>query len=839
MIPSGRASGRLRGTRSRRRARIHLAAVAALSLPAVALAAAPAAASGGFVRVGTLAADVEDAFVADARDRAVVAVGGGADELTVTVFDGRSLKRLRRATLAGLYPQSGTLGRARVLAFDARRRLIHVLGYGSAAERSNLVNPVLAAVAIDHPIRVVAARPLATAFPPGTRALGMRLRPGNRALFVGQVVPSATAPLLPALQARATGVFVAEIDLASGAIVSDPVVVRGCQAAITNQQQSDVGFLADRVFVGCTTTQLVSVPGPGVSAIVEVNLADPSDQRILFLPGAYPTGEIVFDETAGRLLLVGAAGNRPAQAVWVFDLAHRTFVGQIAAGEANVLGAGLNPDTGRVYLSVDRAVLVSSDRGIEIPQAASFDVDTSLGMVTPIPFAGAIVVPVRGVPTVFRDPLPRSAFPAAEPRNYSALDALTSETVQYAADGQAFGMRVHAIGGINGAIQNILPTGGNYWSQPGEITGLKDGDRDLAFAAVLRAHLGEDEASGEAVSADPDPNTASDYVTLAGRAPGASAPAWPYQPAGCRDFGAGSKPAAAENASAECALGRTVVAKAAYPGVVVPGVGSVGSSESIVRLARDAAGRVTTTVRAEARHVRLAGGATIGLVASEVTAGASGVAGGSAGVYRRIFENVSAGEHRCTTQCDPSAVLAALSATLGAQVRVELPDANELATRGGAHGHAIREPWQHQQDVVLNNQDPTAHHVAALRLTFVNDGTIASRTIVEFAGASADATVLRVVAPAAADPPPAPRLPAPPRLRRVVVLAERAAPPPAGQPPAATVRVLRVAGSGWRFLATGGPATVARSIALWMLLLAPAFFAVRRRLLGRLPGGAG
>jgi hypothetical protein len=534
--------------------------------------------------------------------------------------------------------------------------------------------------------------------------------------------------------------------------------------------------------------------------------------------------------------------------MWVFDLVHRSFVGQIAAGERNLLGAGVNPTTGRVYVGINGAVLVSTDRGVEIPQATAFDAPVATGAIAALPNTNRIVVPVEGPNAsiqyvVFEDGLGADAFAADVFDDPRSLDAVRTEEPQYSSDAQAFGMRIRQLGGLNAALQNVAPLGGNYWRDPGNLTGLKDGNRDVTFAAVLRAHLGEGEASASSVAADPDANTASDYLTVA-KQTGALPEAWPYEPASCRDFGAGDEPSSAQEATASCRFGREVVAAATFsadslPGVPTPdGTITVGFASSRAELRLDPVRGLVTTSVAEARDVVIGSSATIGRVASEASASAAGKKAGAAASYHRTFENVTAGDFfSCTMQCDPNAVLAALTAALGTQVQVELPAFEAIATPGGAHGHAFREPWQHQEDVAVSSQDPTEQHIPALRIQYVNDSTLASRVIMDFAATKADATTLRVVKTATVDlPRERPPLPAPRVLPTVVVKPPPSEPSP--QQPGFVDRVVRSIGHGWKVRATGSPGTVARSVALWALLASPGFFVLRRRLLGRLPGGA-
>lgn len=815
-------------------ARRYLPAVLGAILLAAALP-APGS-SGGLERVGTLPLTPGDAVVADAPTRRLIAIGGGLTELTLTAYDADRLTRLRSATLAPWWPQAGLGGRPRVYAVDAQRRRLYVLAYATEQEMDNTVNPQLLAIDLDA-LTVSHAFPLVPAVPPGFRVLGIRLRAAGRALLVTQAVPTvAVEGLFPIEAPRASGVVLVEIALGSGARTGRPIPVRGCQTLVTNQSQADVAVTLEHIYIGCATAQVLSFPvtfvSPGVPAVASVRIADPADQHLFFLPGSYATGDVYYDDVARRLLLVGSTAGRPAQAVWVFDVDHRVFVSQIAAGDVNVQGAGIDPSTGRLYVGIDGALLVTITRGLEVPQAARFDVDVNQGVIFAVPFNRSVIVPTRPKAggwafVVFRDQLPADAFLPGEPTDYGELDTLTTDAPQFSADAQAFGVRVHTIGGVNSALQNVLPLGGNYWRDVGDNTDLKDGDRDLYFSRIVRAHLSADEASAESVSADRDPNTESDYLTLSESAP---LPPWPYHPADCRDFGGGAPPGAAERASAECRMAQGLTtAGTSNPGVEIPGLVSVAWSESSTTLRLDPGRGIVAEVSAEARDVVIADTVRIGSVRSTVVSRASGRRGGAAGDFIRTFENVVAGDYRCTNQCDASEVALAISDTLGSVVRVELPRAHELATRGGARGHALREPWEHQQDVSINNQDPTELQVPALRLVYINDSALASRVIVELAATKADATFLRLVPAAPDEAPPSPRV----LTLRIAPPPPPVVPPPAPlPPPAPPVRhERRIPGHGWQVLLSGSTGEVLRSIALWTVFVTPLFLAARRRAL--------
>jgi hypothetical protein len=820
------------------------------------------AATGGMQKIGILPITPDQRILPDAPTRRLLAIGGGFDRgtvddviapdyLSISAFDGDTLKRIRSVMFTTLVPQAGRGGKPLLTSLDEHARRLYVIAYQSHEQVEYAVDPHLVAIDIDD-FTIKANTSLLSVFPPGMRLLGMTRQKNGLLLVVAQFAPRVHAAFIPSASARAAGIVVAEID-PSGAKTWGPEVVRGCQSAINYFNQSEALSIGGAIFVGCGTPQIEVAALPGVQAVAAVNRSDTADQQLFLLPGAYARGDVYADVDAGRLLLIGSDPSSPAQAVWVFDAHHKVFVGQVASGELNVLGAGLNPRNGRLYVDIDGALLVTNGRGFEIPQAATFPLNTNTGAVATIPFNSSFIIPTRGpssewIFVVFRDTLPENAFSLAKPPDVAPLDKFTTETPEYSGDGQAFGLRIHRIGGVNAAVQNVFSfPSGDFWSPVGDNTRLKDGDRDVHFARIARLHLSQDEASAEAISADRDANTVSDYETLSKQAPLGD---WPYDAAQCGDFGAGAAPSNVDDARASCSLAKETTSASAVFNRAAFGVEStdgdlwvsVGSSASGATLTRNARKKMTTTAWAEARNVVISDAIHIGLIRSEATAEAVGLRGGAHAVYTRTFEGVRIGDSfRCgeathgvpsaTDVCDPYQVARQISLTLGSQVHVEIPEADVQWTPGGVHGHAARDPWQHQQDVVINNEEQTEKQVPALRLTVINDRALASRLIFEFAATKADATSIRVV-PVTPDgsidiPPVQPPRVLPRTIARPSVM------PPLPPHEKVVTRIVRTLGHGWRVMIAGRAGMVARSAVLWGLFASPVFFAARRRALRR------
>jgi hypothetical protein len=790
-----------------------------------------------------------DRVIVDEASARLIVIGGGTFNvgdinLRVSLYDARSLRAIRSVEFPPYLPQVARIGTSpQVFAFDAARRALHVLVYRSRSDQENTVNPHLVSVNVDTLKLIGSAKPL-TLFPRGVRYFGAATWPGGRIGFVGQLVAAASAPGTGEVGApQVFGVMVGEIDAATARPTWDAAPVRGCQTAISDQDQAAVAIRGGSVFVGCGTGTVGTATAPGTPAVVAIDRAEPSRQRLNVLPGSYAGGDSYLDPVAGRLLLVGRTGDRPSQAVWIFDLARGVFLGEIAAGDFVIRGFAIDPAFGRIYISIGRiaepgALLVSSDRGIDIPQAQTFAVPAETGPMVAIPSTRSVIVPVTSknkvVYRVFRDLVPRSAFTVSGVFDYSSYDTLVASLPQYEGDVQAFGARLHLVGGLAGIAKNAFYLqGADYW--PFDPTGLKDGDRDLYLARVFAVHLSQDESSAAAIAVDRDDTTESDYVTLARGSHGALADEWPFPRRDCRDFGPGAAPDEDDNAAVRCekAAGLSQ-ADAAYAAATVATLVSIGSASSTGRVRRDATLGLVAEATAEARHVAIGEDVRIARIASTVTVSARGAAGSAKTAYERTFEGVRAGSFSCSTECDPVAVARAVGEALGAQFRVELPGEDVLATKRGAHAHVLREAWGHQQDVVLASQDPTERQVPALRITYTGDNAVASRLMIEFAGAMGDATYLRIGhgnggggdrGTVAAPPVAIPSV-----LPTTIASPETSSPPAPG---GVLRRIIRGVRHGWRLAFAIGP----RSVALWIVLLLPAFLYARRRQLMTLVRG--
>ena len=350
----------------------------------------------------------------------------------------------------------------------------------------------------------------------------------------------------------------------------------------------------------------------------------------------------------------------------------------------------------------------------------------------------------------------------------------------------------------------------------------------MSFAPTVSAHLSENDASATASEKRADDNTDHDYNKMQNQNLSSAE-------AHCDDFGGAPTSGAATTATVSCSQSAGDVKTLTSSAPVSISSISIGASSSWSELKREATGVVTTS-HSEARSVDINGLVRIGYVASDATATATGVDGGATATYTRTFENVNAPGYSCTTTCDVSTVLKSMSDTLGAQLRVELPDFELLKTPGGGHAHAIRDPWQHQQDVVVNNQQTTESQVPALRIIYVADNATASRVMVELAGADASASSrpIGALGPCICPPPPPPTHPPTSYVfsRKIQAPTAVAKTGQRSMIQQLLTKLEHIAGHGWNLLFPSSPSGYARAALLWVILLAPIVLAFRRRELG-------
>jgi hypothetical protein len=816
------------------------------------------------------AASGTDVFVDEPTHRIIIFSVGLDGVATIKIVNGDTFQVVEEKKLdftigyQGYAPATWT--------WDSRSRRLYLIGYATSLDYAGSTNPMLKV--LDASMNVVATHPL-TAFQPGVSIVGMSyFAPTNRLELVAQVSD-------PLHLLGTQNVQVNEVDPSTGAgTLPSAYSVPSCEKAVGDHVQAAVvrSTVEPVIFVGCGTGNVIVLGQPGVPGVAAVNIANPAAPTSTLYPlaGDYAQGESVYDAQARRFVMLASGPNVSVQSARIFDMDRRVFLGTVGAGNSNVYATAVDPVGGRLYVSVEGALMVGSHEGMSIPQAQRYVIpQPAYGPIVPIRFNHSLLIMTASDPLVFniyRNPAndyvtPADANPDAATTGGPEVPGKTD--VNFSGDGRAFGSRVLEIAGVNGALQNIYNFQGDYWTYDPTLTGrgkpagLNDGDRDLYFARVNRAFLSQNEASATAISMDGDANTRSDWDTatkppnLADPTKPSPAPGqpWPSKPSACVDNGAGTQKDTSDETATACDKKDATVSVTAIheKDTTVSGGGSdllkIGSSSSRISLGRDPKGGMITTTTAEAKNVVIGGVASFGDITSVATARSHGQRGTAAADYKRTFENVTIGTFHCD-QCDPQTVVTQANAALGSKFLFELPLEEKIATPGGVLGAAQRDRWQHQQDHVIIDQPLTETQIPALRVTYVNDNKQTSRLVLEFAASQSDASyAIYKVDDSSFDAGDEAAVPADDASGSLDVaaaptddsgsLGSTAGPAQEDQPSSddgnVIQRFVRRLGHGLRLLLTGKHHTLL-NLLLWTLLATPVFLATRRRYLLQLIG---
>ncbi|HEX7168662.1 MAG TPA: hypothetical protein VF230_16900 [Acidimicrobiales bacterium] len=733
-----------------------------------------AAAPSPFTRVGDLPLSQVTPILADPASKMLMVPNGP----TIDLWDPMTVKKVRSISLApyntlhqgaGLpitYAWSPGQGKAFFLVYDA-------LDQGRAMPSLATINPVTGVA--ESIKRIQPAVPGGPApFPPGVVAQGMSYNAEHKKIYLLGQDPSGLV--------GDYNIHIAEVDATTATSSWTTPYVPGpaCQKPVATSRQAAIHRPrgSNKIYFGCGTGNLIFSREPGNPGVAAVDITNPATPSLQVFPisGSYATGESLYDDAANRLILMSAGTNVPAQAAWIFDETHEKVIGVVSAGPANLHASGLDIEGGRLYVAIDNKLLISTDRGLKIPQATEVAFPGILGPnVVPIHFAKRIIITYREANalkvSVFESTVtdytePPVADPDASTIDHPETPGVTA--VDFGADSKAYGLRAHQVAGVNGIGQNVVATNTDYWANTGGAAGYNDGDRNAWFARAIRARLGDSEASASAVTVDGDSNTQADYTKDTSiRSPAnidqlkvkqgdtlhrVEGQPWPYTTAACADLGAGAKsasvPATDPDVTVTCDLAKakvetTAAHEAAYLADGLDASTAIigaGAATSHTTLDRKTGKGVVVVSEAEARDVSiLAGLATFGRIYSKAESATAGRPGTASADYKRVFENVNIAGTKCA-QCDPVDVVARLNAVLPTSLRAELPAYEKVTTPRGARAAIQREPYLHQQDVTLNNDSETDLEVPALRITYYGDNAVRSRMIFEFAATQANST---------------------------------------------------------------------------------------------------
>ena len=532
---------------------------------------------------------------------------------------------------------------------------------------------------------------------------------------------------------------------------------------------------------------------PAGTGLIRMGIAPKSGQNdavtfpVEFFPvsGAYRgtggAGVATLDRDSDRVFVQSLSFTTPG--AWVFDGNISAWVGLIAAPDSDDNIQAINEGNGHYYISSTvpggalspyRYLLVSNARMTPPPQGDIYKVQIA-GPVVTDPKSKRLFVPLAQgkdpQPTIYvlQDNTPDPEVP--EPVDYDDLTSNIAEgastVTAYSATSGGFGARALLAGGVGGArsVANTDEYAGPITQElinvyigivNAPIPAISPGDRGVYLGRVAGVDLRNSGAAASAQAVAPDSLTAGDIENLHNfvggtpASPASEAVVWPWTASTCLD-GAGERqekdsPEPGGGTTIECDLAKNVGSATASVTAVSVGPLRIGSSSFSANATRDPVRGSITTSTAIAKHVELSlpgvGTLSIGRIVAIAKTFAHGRPGTAKVEYSRTISDVTLtdanGEETfsCAASCNPEEVADAVNGSLGAKVRMEVPQASTVATPRGAFAGVERSYRDFIAGQAQNND--SSQTVPALQLTFNNDAAGKSRVVVQFAGIQAN-----------------------------------------------------------------------------------------------------
>lgn len=544
------------------------------------------------------------------------------------------------------------------------------------------------------------------------------------------------------------------------------------------------------LYIACIRADVLgNVPYPGESGLARVWFtprANPQTAALFpveYFPisGTYTGGEGVkgladYDPVADRFYMLSQSELTPG--AWVFDGRNSAWVGFVAAAARDDSPMGVDPESGHLFMATGEAFVAAERVGLVVADGRANPV--SQGRVYPIPKKNGdyimtdpatrrVFLPVDGLKTGHTSDVlilldETDASSPVEPTDYDALttDVPEGQNTEATFSGSlnGYGSRAVLVGGTGGITTAPGYTAYNADVPPvwdsGYIFGLASGDRGMFLGHVGSVDLRNSGAVSSAQAITPDTNTANDYVNQQndlfkrlGDEESKPQP-WPWPVAICND-GEG-KPAAPDEsnvgteAKASCDLKKgTATAKSSAGGIVLSQDVSIGSSSFDGSAIRSAGDGIVTTASAVARDIRItvpgAGTLKIGRIGATARTVAKGRKSTAQVEWTRDIDHVSIVDasgktvFSCASQCDTSAIEAAIHEWAGAKIAIKFPTPRTRTTPGGAFAEVQKTDAAYHDGFVVNN-DETFSAPAAEILVY-NDFNERSRILIQLAAIQA------------------------------------------------------------------------------------------------------
>jgi hypothetical protein len=412
--------------------------------------------------------------------------------------------------------------------------------------------------------------------------------------------------------------------------------------------------------------------------------------RTSFYPAGAPPGQMVSTGDAPAALLIQAAVDGNHNKLYVFDAAHRAWVGSVPAKPvgANLWGIAVDPTNGEAYTFGDNDVIAASQvttlpvRLGDTPSLGGIVAQGGSGPPLFDPVTGKLIlfggtwvrsddrshVPGQNVAAVFRDLsrfTPVDQTPA-NPDEFTHDVPITADTpVTYSAIASGYGLRTVQVGGVSATQASNAPAVDvsnpantidgdcRYLNLPcaGLVPSMYDGSRAITFAKT-EVSTQNSGATGDATPYQLDGSTEQEFTSLSSAGtllggpanlvgqPPPSLPPNPdppaqvsqqVEPATCKDFSDKQQDNIQPAARAQCDnQARHAAAVALAPGASPTSPVQVGYATSRVEEASQSAAGAVANVTSEAHGIRVSvpGGPTLSI--GSVVTHASSVAVGHA-----------------------------------------------------------------------------------------------------------------------------------------------------------------------------------------------------------------
>jgi hypothetical protein len=506
--------------------------------------------------------------------------------------------------------------------------------------------------------------------------------------------------------------------------------------------------------------------------VVDFNSGDPYQQNpASFIreyhafPGNMSLGFAGGDEQHQRLYVVVANGD--GNRIFVFDAPHRAWTGSVPLTSSNVQSATADEHSGRTYVITELSphLIVTDPAQIPVPQghayglgtssgqnAATYDPETNRLFVAGPAFSAGNGAPlVNAAYRVYEDNSPRPPLPSRidpDSRTDDVSESTEGAQVAYSGAASGFGARLVLVGGLGGTALGPQLSQLPQFSVQGTSTPRPSGqDRFVGLGRVLLAQLTDASATANAVGLQYDEASASDFhnngldSTVQQNLP-------ETERSQCGDYGGAPQTSMHTGSDVACDRDGEAATARAVEDRNQGGAISIGSGVAQTSVRRGKSG-IGAQADATAMNIDLPmpNGGRIHI--DEARNVADTVAHGRPGTARSTLTPTLKGvaiygptgtQLWSCSDCKPMEVAKMITEQdvrhLGAEVPRRDPEPSVTGSPKGAQAEVTKDAYAYWSDFNINHD--STHEVPVLQLTYYNDGSEASRLVVQLAGVFAE-----------------------------------------------------------------------------------------------------